>query len=130
MVGELKLSLYGTRDAALNLAKHYTQHLNEIGFQRGRASACSFVHKSRITRLTCHGDDFIIVAPCKKKYELKNTIVGPEAGLSKEVRVLNRSVRWTQDGIQQEGDRRGQCCGSLGHGRNEAVIVTWPHRNH
>ena len=66
MVGELKLSLYGTRDAAMNWAKQYTQHLNKIGFQKGRASACNFVHESRIIRLTCHGDDFIIVAPCKE----------------------------------------------------------------
>ena len=43
MVGELKLSLYGTRDAAMNWAKQYTQHLNKIGFQKGRASACNFV---------------------------------------------------------------------------------------
>ena len=57
------------------------------------------------------GDD-IIVALCKeiewlvremeKECELKYTILGPEAGLSKEVRVLNRSVRWTPDGIQYE----------------------------
>ena len=66
MVGELKLSLYGTRDAAMNCAKKHTQHLNKIGFQKGRASACNFVHESRNTRLTCHGDDFIIVALCKE----------------------------------------------------------------
>ena len=68
----------------------------------------------------------------EKEYELKYTIHGPEAGLSKEVRVLNRSVRWTPDGIQYECDRRHAdiVVGSLGHGRNEAVIVTWPHRNH
>ena len=116
MVGELKLSLYGTSDAALNWAKQHTQHLSKIGFQRGRATACNFVHKSRNIRLTCHGDDFIIVALCKeiewlvkemeKEHELKYTIVGPEAGLSKEVRILNRRVRWTQDGIQYECDRR------------------------
>ena len=116
MVGELKLSLYRTRDAAMNWAKHHTQHLNRIGFRRGKASACNFVHKSGNIRLTRHGDDFIIVAPCKeiewlvkemeKGYELKCTIVGPEAGPSKEVRILNKRVRWTQDGIQYECDRR------------------------
>ena len=64
MVGELKLSLYGTRDAAMNWGEaQYTQHLNKTGFQKGRASACNSVHESRNTRLTCHGDDFIIVAP-------------------------------------------------------------------
>ena len=100
----------------MNWAKQYTQHLNKIGFQKGRASACNFVHESRNIRLTCHGDDFIIVALCKeierlvremeKEYELKFSILGPEAGLSKEVRVLNRSVRWTPDSIQYECDRR------------------------
>ena len=74
------------------------------------------MHKSGNIRLTRHGDDFIIVAPCKeiewlvkemeKGYELKYTIVGPEAGPSKEVRILNKRVRWTQDGIQYECDRR------------------------
>ena len=114
MVGEQKLSLYGTRDAAMNWAKQYSQDLNKIWFRRGRASACNFVHTSRNIRLTCHGDDFIIVAPCKeiewlvkemeKEYELKYTIVGPEAGLGKEVPILNRRVRWTQNGIQYECD--------------------------
>ena len=66
MVGELKLSLYGTRDAAMNWAKQHTEHLNKIGFQKGRASACNFVHESRNIRLKCHGDDFIIVAPCQE----------------------------------------------------------------
>ena len=66
MVGELMLSLYGTRDAAMNWPKQHTQHLNKIGFQRGRASACNFMQKSRNIRLTCHGDNFIIVAPCKE----------------------------------------------------------------
>ena len=42
----------------------------------------------------------------EKEYELKYTILGPEAGLSKEVRVLNKSVRLTPDGIQYECDRR------------------------
>ena len=42
----------------------------------------------------------------EKEYELKCTIVGPEAGLSKEVRILNRRVSWIQDGIQYACDRR------------------------
>ena len=74
------------------------------------------MHKSGNIRQTCHVDDFIIVAPCKEKewlvkeiekeYELKYTIVGPEAGLNKEVGILNRRVHWTQNGIQNECDRR------------------------
>ena len=57
--------LPGEEDA-MNWAKQHTQHLNKIGFERGRASECNFVHKSKNIRLTGHGDDFIIVAPCKE----------------------------------------------------------------
>ena len=127
MVGELKLSLYGTRDAAMNWARQHTQHLNKIRFLWKRASACNFVHKSRNIRLRCHGDDFIIVAPCKeiellmkemeKEYELKFTIVGPEARLSQEVRILNIRIHWTQEGIQFECVR--------GHADIVAGLLAW-----
>ena len=66
MLRKLKLSLYGTRDASMNWAKQRTQHLSKVGFQKGRASACNFVHKSRNIGLTSHGDDFIVVAPSKE----------------------------------------------------------------
>ena len=47
-----------------------------------------------------------LVKEMEKQYELKFTMVGPEAGLSKDVRILNTRVRWTKDGIQYECDRR------------------------
>ena len=116
MVGELKLSLYGTRDAAMNWTRQYTNHLKSIGFECGRASACNFVHKKREIKLTCHGDDFVIIAEeenirwlineMEKVYELKSTILGPEKHNEKELKILNRTLRWTEEGIQYEGDRR------------------------
>ena len=39
MVAKLKLSLYGTRDAALKWANTYTEFLEELGFTRGRGAA-------------------------------------------------------------------------------------------
>ena len=42
----------------------------------------------------------------KEKDELKRTVVGPEGELSKEVRILSRRARWTEDGIQYACDRR------------------------
>ena len=53
-------SMYRTRDAAMNWTKQYTEHLRGLGFTRGRACACNFVHDARNMRLTCHGDDFVI----------------------------------------------------------------------
>ena len=48
MVGLLKLSLYGTRDAAQNWIRHYTGVLVKLGFQQGLASPCNFQAKNMI----------------------------------------------------------------------------------
>ena len=57
-VGALKLSFYGTRDAALNWSKTYTGLLKDIGFTVGKASPCNFHHPVRGISVTVHGDDF------------------------------------------------------------------------
>ena len=62
MVGQLQISLHGTRDAAQKWAATCTKFLVKIGFQRGRASSCNFVHKKRNIKLTVHGDDFLVAA--------------------------------------------------------------------
>ena len=41
---------------------HTPKFLVKIGFQRGRASNCNFVHKKRNIKMTVHGDDFFAVA--------------------------------------------------------------------
>ena len=45
-VGQLQLSLNGTRDAAQNWAHEYTTFLLSLGFQVERASACNFTHRT------------------------------------------------------------------------------------
>jgi hypothetical protein len=54
----LNLSLYGTRDAAQNWSNTYSQHLQSIGFSRGKASPCNFWHQGRSIALTVHGNDY------------------------------------------------------------------------
>ena len=115
-VGQLQLSLYGTRDAAQNWAHEYTTFLLSLGFQVGRASPCNFTHRTRRIYLTVHGDDFTVVASAKqiawlgeamkKRYELKMEVLGPNAGQTEEVRVLNRIIRWTRTGLEYEPDQR------------------------
>jgi hypothetical protein len=39
-------------------------------------------------------------------YEIKAEVLGPEPGLSKEVKILNRTIRWCQDKIEYEADSR------------------------
>ena len=38
------------------------------------------------------------------KYEVTCSIIGPEANFMKEVRILNRTIRWTKEGIEYEAD--------------------------
>ena len=112
----MRLSLHGTRHAAMNWTKQYTDHLKSIGFKCGQASACNFVHESKDIKLTCHGDDFVIIATeeaihwlikeMEKVYELKSTILGPEERNKRELRIPNRTVSWTKEGMQYEGDQR------------------------
>ena len=61
-----------------------------------------------------HGDDFIIVTPAeglkwviaelKKKFELKDEILGPGVGMKSEVQFLNRKLSWSTEGILYEAD--------------------------
>jgi len=115
-VAKLRLSLYGTRDAAHNWAKEYGGFLMSLGFQRGIASPCNFYHEKWNVRLTCHGDDFFIAAPMasiewliqemSKRYELKSQVLGTEKTCHKEIRILNRIVRWTPTSIEYEPEQR------------------------
>ena len=115
-VAKLKLSLYGTRDAAQNWAAEYTGFLQSLGFQKGVASPCSFNHHARNINMTVHGDDFLIVASddslqwlkyhMEKKYQLKYNSIGPDEENDKELRILNRIIRWGTNGIEYEADPR------------------------
>ena len=64
-----------------------------------------------------HGDDFTVVGPNKSLrwlkvkmeeiYEIKAEFLGPKVeGAQTEVRVLNRTIRWTDEGLEYEPDQR------------------------
>ena len=61
MCGLLLMSLYGTRDAAQNWEACYVEFMESIGFTRGKASPCTFLHKEKELRCVVHGDDFTIL---------------------------------------------------------------------
>ena len=116
-VGMLHLSLYGTRDAALNWSKTYTGFLVANGFVPGRCSPCNFHHPQRDIAMTVHGDDFTcsgseqdlwwLEGQFKAKFEVKCEVLGPRPGAqSQEIRVLNRVLTWTDAGLCYEPDQR------------------------
>ena len=55
-VARLNLSLYGTRDAAMNWAKTCSEVMVKCVFVTGQASPCNFYHRERLTSETGLGD--------------------------------------------------------------------------
>ena len=117
MCGLLRVHMYGTRAAADGWHSEYSHTLEAMGFLRGDASACVFRHADRRLIASVHGDDFSVCGPkrqldwmrdeMRKKYELTEIgRLGPGKNDDKEVKILNRIARWTDEGVQYEADPR------------------------
>jgi len=117
MCGRLNKSMYGTRDAAQNWELEYTEFMESIGFEAGKSSPCLFNHQSKKLRVVVYGDDFTVLAKAKEldwfrdmiksRFEVKfRARLGPGEQDDKSVRILNRIVEWTKEGIRYESDQR------------------------
>ena len=117
MCGKLVKALYGTRDAAQNWEHAYIEFLETVGFRVGTASPCVFFHEDRGIRLVVHGDDFTVLGSGTEldwfREKIKNRFegkfrgrLGPANGDDKSIRILNRVVTWTSEGIEYEADQR------------------------
>jgi len=117
MCGRLNKAMYGTRDAAQNWEFEYVEFMVSVGFSAGKVSPCVFFNKERNIRVVVHGDDFTCLGNAHdldwfrnqiiQRYEVKfRGRLGPGAGDDKSIRILNRVVTWTADGIQYEADQR------------------------
>jgi hypothetical protein len=117
MCGELVKAMYGTRDAAQNWEVTYVRFMIEIGFVSGKATPCVFYHGERNLRAVVHGDDFTMLGEEREldwfrqmigqKFEVKfRGRLGPCQGDQKSMRILNRVVEWSEDGIRYEADQR------------------------
>ena len=118
MCGKLNKAMYGTRDAAMNWTAAYTSVLVEkMGFAQGVSTPCALYHHEYGIRTVVHGDDFTTLASdadmdwyegeLKKSFEIK---VRGRLGLGctgpQEIKILNRIVRWTTEGLEYEADPR------------------------
>ena len=117
MCGLLKRCMYGTRDAANRWEAKYTGALLAMGFRQGKASPCCFRHPQRDLKCVVHGDDFTLLGPTPalewfklefaKHFDLKDRgTLGPDRDDMKEIRILNRILRWTSTGLEYEADQR------------------------
>jgi hypothetical protein len=113
----LRRCLYGTRDAPKRWEAFLADELRKMGFAQGRASPCCFQHSSRDLRCVVHGDDFVFAGPVIELDWVRARMaecfltkvvgrLGGGAGEMRELRILNRVVRWTTDGLRYEADPR------------------------
>ena len=110
------MSMYGTRDAALNWHEEYSIKLMAAGYVRGVANPCLFRHKGDNMSVMVHGDDFVAVGPkdataklqktLESAYNIKRETMGDGEGEVRDIRVLNRIVRRESDGYRVEADLR------------------------
>ena len=114
--GKLMMSMYGTRDAALNWALEYCDTLQAAGYAQGKANPCLFYHAELNVSVMVHGDDFVAVGPdqhldsiktsLSDKYKIKIVQLGHGEGKNSQIRILNKVVRMTEGGIELEADPR------------------------
>ncbi len=109
--------LYGTRDAPKRWEAFLAEQLVALGFVRGRASPCCYYNAELNVRCIVHGDDFVLTGRARALDQVKVGMherfllkelgrLGGGQGELKELRVLNRVIRWTPAGLKYEADPR------------------------
>ena len=115
-VATLVRCCYGTRDAGAIWEDCYRDALEEMGFESGTSSPCMFYHKSRNLSVVVHGDDFNALglqadldwyeSQLSGFFEIKvRGRMGP-GGDCTEIKILNRILRLTDQGLTYEADPR------------------------
>ena len=117
LVGLLRMSLYGTRDAAKNWQDEVARVMRRWGFAQGVYNPCLYYHAEWGIRTLVHGDDFVSAGGregmkkfrrvLEERFKIKTKLVGAAGGEEEtEARVLNRVVRITAQGWEYEPDPR------------------------
>ena len=108
MVGKLLKTIYGTRDAAAQWEKFYTDVFVAIGFVAGSFSPCLFHHAVRDLAVWVHGDDMLILGE-RAEVELleqelrehmllkRRALLGWRPDEDKSITILNRIVELHPD---------------------------------
>ena len=117
MVGLQVRCVYGTRDAGSIWEDCYRHALESAGFRSGVASPCVFFHEARNIACVVHGDYFTSLGSdsaldwvegiLAKAFDIKvRGRLGVGCDGPNEIRVLNRIVRVSSQGLEYEADPR------------------------
>ena len=84
--------------------------------RRGQASTCLYSEEARGISASVHGDDVTVKASredaewlirkFKERCEIKTQMIGEASDLDKQLQILNRTVRWSSQGLWIEADPR------------------------
>lgn len=82
------MSMYATRDAALNWYENCRNHLVGLGFKQGKANPCLFRRQVGNLKVFVHGDGYVasgaedswewMASDMSKQYECKMHTLGPD----------------------------------------------------
>ena len=113
-VGRLRKAMYGTQDAPKVWQAEVAKTMRELGFIPCVATPCLYFNPTTGVRAVVHVDDFLCIGGAKeldefrkaleKKYKIKSTVIGPGPGEVRGGRFLGRYIKWTELGIEWEGD--------------------------
>ena len=108
--------VYGTRDAGQIWEDCYRDALIGIGFTSGISNPCVFHHATRDISIVVHGDDFTALGldedldwyegQLKEHFEIKVRGRLGEGCKDNQIRILNRIVTLTPQGLTYEADPR------------------------
>ena len=114
---KLRRAMYGTRAAAQDWQFEVRRRMPEFGFAHGRSNPCIVWNQTRGLACLVHGDDFVLVGKYDQlmwfkealgpQWEIKRQAIGEHPTLDKEMRVLNKLIRWHPgEGVTLEADPR------------------------
>ena len=105
-------SMYGTRDAPFIWQEEVRKVMKKLQFQSSMLQPAVYHHAPRKINVVAHVDDFLctgraadlkwLESMLKAKFDITATHVGDDA--EKELRYLNRTLRWTEEGLEIESD--------------------------
>ena len=106
--------MYGTRDAPQIWQEEVEKAMRNLGFELSILHSSVFYHRIRNVIVVIHVDDFLcsgkiedlqwLYESVKEKYDLKYTILSRDS--KREVKYLNRTIRWTPRGVELDGDEK------------------------
>ena len=112
LVGKLKKSMYGTRDAPQIWAEVVRSAMESLGYKQSVYQPSVYYHPTKDVMIVVHVDDFLcagsgkdleeLYAGLSRKFDIKQTTLSLED--EREATYLNRTLMVSDEGVKVRGD--------------------------